>query len=131
MTWEQQVGERISLLRKERNLTKAEFGAMIGLSAHYVGRIERGKHTISAAAVNRICDATGVSSDFIIRGTVDPVYTIAAFSGLSQEQAKVTLDIVMNVIKFIGTSAGNHTLLQELLRQHQEIVGADDILSNS
>jgi transcriptional regulator with XRE-family HTH domain len=123
--WEQQIGERISQLRKERKLTRLEFGEMIGKSGQYVGRIERGSHTVSAAVIKKISDETGVSADYLIHGTADPVYTVASFNGLSRAQAQVTLDIAMNVINFLRTPNGNNTLLQEALRQHYAVAGAD------
>jgi len=114
--WERQVGERISQLRKERNLTRAEFGELIGLSARYVGKIERGD-TITVASIVKICNKTGVSADYIIFGSHDPMATAAALSGLTREQAQATLDIAMNVIKFLSTETGNNALIQEVLRQ--------------
>ena len=123
--WEKQVGERVYQLRMERNLNKAEFGELVGLSEQYVEKIEQGKHIISAAAICKICEKVGVSADFIICGIVDPAYMISKFYGLSREQAKVTLDIAMNVIDFLNTPNGNHALLQETLRQHQAVVDID------
>lgn len=135
MKWEQQFGERISQLRRERNLTRAEFGALVGLSEQYVGRIERGQHTISGAAINQICDKIGISADYIVRGKVDLVYTIADFNALSIEQAKITLDIAMNVVTFLCTHNGNSALLQEALRQHHAATAfaqnTDIIIPNS
>jgi len=133
MIWEQQVGERVSQLRRERNLTRAEFGELVGLSEQYVGRIERGHHTISGAAINRICDTTGISADYIVLGKVDLVHKISDYTALSIEQAKLTLDIAMNVVAFICSRNGNSTLLQEALRQHRAATAPtqyDDILPN-
>lgn len=117
--WNREVGARISEIRKGRNLTRAEFGDLVGKSEQYVGRIERGTHTIAGDVVNKICDITGVSADYIIRGTVDPLSTIATLSGLSHAQIQVTLEIAAEVIKFLSTSSGNNALMQEALRRSQ------------
>lgn len=120
--WERQVGERVSQLRRERNLTRAEFGELIGLPERYVGKIERGEHTITVTAIAKICNKIGVSADYIIFGGCDPIAAVAALNGLTHEQAKVTLDIVMNVIRFLSTETGNNVLIQEVLRQHQPAI---------
>ena len=116
--WEQQVGERIRQIRKERNLTRSEFGKLIGLPERYVGKLERGLHSITGAKIATICDKTGVSSDYIIFGSVDAVAAIAELKGLTHEQAKIVLDIAVNVIKFLNTETGNNVLIQEVLRQY-------------
>ena len=117
--WEQQVGQRVNQLRKERNLTRAEFGQLIGVSERYVGKIERGTHTIPGVLIAKICAKTGVSADYIIFGGRDPLAMVAAINGLTYEQTQVTLDIAMNVIKFLNTETGNNVLIKEVLRQHQ------------
>jgi transcriptional regulator with XRE-family HTH domain len=116
--WERQVGERIGQLRRERNLTRAEFGELIGLPERYVGKIERG-NSITVDAVIKICGKTGVSADHLIFGSHDPMAAVAALNGLTHEQARVILDIAMNVIKFLSTETGNNALIQEVLRQHR------------
>jgi len=41
MVWEE-IGKRIKTLRNDRKLTQEQFEKLIGRSAQYVGRIERG-----------------------------------------------------------------------------------------
>lgn len=118
--WNQQVGARVSQLRTERSLTRAEFGELIGKSEQYVGRIERGTLAISGETAAKISDATGVSTDYILRGTVDPLATVAALHGLSREQIQITLDIAADIIKFVSTDDGNNVLLQEVLRRSRQ-----------
>jgi transcriptional regulator with XRE-family HTH domain len=114
-----QVGERVGKLRRERNLSRAQFGKIAGLSEQHVGKIERGVHGISGTAIAKICNATGVSSDFILFGITDPTSTAAELSGLSQEQIEIGLDMLKRLAKLIHTDNGNHALLQEvLLQQH-------------
>jgi transcriptional regulator with XRE-family HTH domain len=114
--WERQVGERVSRIRKDRNLTRSEFGKLISLPEWHVGKIERGS-TISVSSIAKICKKTGVSADYIIFGNRDPMAAVAELNGLTHEQAQITLDIAMNVIKFLSTETGNNVLLQEVLRR--------------
>jgi len=116
--WEQQVGQRISQLRKDRDLSRADLGMMTGVSERYIGNIERGRHSITGATIAKICDVFGVSSDYIIFGNTDNTTAmISALHGLSHEQVQAVLDISMQVIKFLGTENGNDVLIQEALRQ--------------
>ena len=64
--WEQQVGERIGRIRRERNLSRAEFGKLTGLSEHYIGRIERGNHSITGAAIALGIAAGEISSRLFV-----------------------------------------------------------------
>jgi transcriptional regulator with XRE-family HTH domain len=115
--WERQVGERISKLRKERNLSRVEFGELIGLSERYIGKIERG-NVITVDAIIKICRKMNVSADYIIFGNHDPIAVVTALDGLTHEQAQVVFDIAMSVIKFLNTDTGNNALIQEVLRKH-------------
>ncbi|MCL2702019.1 MAG: helix-turn-helix domain-containing protein [Defluviitaleaceae bacterium] len=118
--WEQRaIGERICQIRKERNLSRAEFGKLTGLSKHYIGNIERGKHSITGAAIASICTAVGVSADYIIFGNIDPTSVIEALYGITREQIQVTLEISMKVAKFLSTKNGNNALIQEAFRRQQ------------
>jgi len=119
--WEQQVGNRIWMLRKERNLSREKFGILTGLTARYIGNIERGSHSITGASIAKICNALGVSSDFIIFGHTDVASMISGLYGLSHEQIQITLELSMQVIKFLGTKNGNNVLIQEVLRRQHSM----------
>jgi len=118
--WEQQVGERIVRLRKEQRLSRTEFGKLTGLSGRYIGNIERGSYSITVAAIKKICSVFGVSSDYIIFGSIDQTAAIEALYGISPEQIQVTLEIAMQVAKFLSTKNGNNALIQEVLRRSQK-----------
>ena len=113
------VGERLKNLRREHNWTRAEAGNLLGISEQQLGRIERGSRHITVETLDKVCELTGASADYILRGIVDPVHKVAAVNGLSNEQVQVTLDIAMNVIRFINTKNGNNALLKEAFRQSQ------------
>ncbi len=119
MPWKKQVGERVSQLRKERHLSRAEFGKLIGVSERYVGNIERGNHTITGAVIAKMCDKINVSADYVLFGTYDSKAAIAELNDFSYEQAQLILNIAMNVIQFLHTPAANNALIQEVFRQHR------------
>ena len=115
-----QVGERVERLRRDRKLSKAQFGRLIGVSGQYVGRIERGAHGLSVDSIVKICNAAEVSADYILFGMTDPrrdTATITALSGLSYEQIKIALDVIRGVAQFVYTEDGNEVLIREVARQ--------------
>lgn len=114
------VGERVEKLRKERNLSKSQFGKMIGVSGQYVGMIEKGTNSISVKSIVKICDMTGVSADYILFGTITPnqdITVAASLHNLSNEQIQIALDIIKKIARFINTNGGNEALIQEVLAQ--------------
>jgi transcriptional regulator with XRE-family HTH domain len=117
--WKQQVGSRVHQIRRERNLSRAEFGKLIGKSEQYVGRVERGNAAITGDTVHKICETTGVTADYIIRGATDPLMEVTQLNDLSHDQIQVILDIAAGVIKFISTDDGNNALLREAHRRSQ------------
>ena len=115
----QKIGERIEQIRCGRNMSKAQFGEMIGMTGQNIGMVEKGKRRLSVEAIARICQETDVSADYLILGTVNPAndpVTTAALSGLSQEQIQIALDIIKRVAEFVNTEGGNEALIQEVAR---------------
>lgn len=111
-----EVGLRVEKLRTDRNLSKAQFGELIGVSGQYVGMIEKGAG-ISAPSIVSICRALGVSADYILFGNIDPATVTVSLKGLSQEQMGLALDILKRVAQMVNTEDGNEALIQEALRQ--------------
>ena len=119
MLW-QNVGERLKKMRQERNLSQSQVGKMLGISGQYVGMIEKGINSISVKLIVKICDATGVSADYILFGVTDSeqeVTTAASLYGLSNEQIQIALDIIKRVEQFIKTENGNEALIREVAAQ--------------
>ena len=115
---EKAVGERIEKLRKEHDLSRAQFGKRVGLTEQHIGRIERGQHRISGETISRICCELGVSSDHIIFG-VDNTTAADALGGLSWIQVEIALDLLRRLAHLVYTDRGNNTLIQEVLRQQR------------
>ena len=120
MFWEN-VGKRVAELRRERNLSQAEFGKKLGISGQSVSKMERGQTNISAQLIVNICDATGVSSDYLLFGIIEPAHVIEALNGLSKQQIKITLEIIKNVANMIRTNGGNETIIQHIFN-HKGII---------
>ena len=115
-----EVGKRIETLRRNRELTRTQFGKLIGISSQYVGRIERGLHKVSVELIALICKETGVSTDYIILGSVNPLTNINLLSELSKDQIEIGFDILKRLAEFINTENGNELLVKEVMRQQSK-----------
>lgn len=57
-----ELGRQVQAKRKERNLSQAELGDLVGISRNYVSLIERGEaENISMKVVNQLAVALGAS----------------------------------------------------------------------
>ena len=114
------IGKRIELIRKNLNMTKKQFGSMIGVSGQYIGLVEKGTHGLSVKAIVNICNEANVSSDYILMGITKPMNEAAAAASsvsLSPEQMHIAFDIITKVADFINTKGGNEALIREVASQ--------------
>ena len=112
------IGERIAHLRKDSNMSMAQFGKMVGISGQHLGMVEKGITGLSIDTTMQICEKTGASADFVLFGINDPISEVAKIVstvGLSKEQLQITLDIVKKVADFVSTENGNEALVREVL----------------
>ncbi|EMI72184.1 helix-turn-helix domain-containing protein [Leptospira noguchii] len=61
--------ERFRNLRLQKNLSQEDLGKIVGIHANHLGRYERGLSKPSAETLQKLAEALGVSSDFLISGT--------------------------------------------------------------
>ncbi len=62
---------RLRDLRRQRNLSQAELGTLIGLHPTHLGRYERGQARPTADTLTRLAAALNVSSDYLLDGAAD------------------------------------------------------------
>lgn len=62
------VGERISLLRRSRNMTQKELAQLLSVSPSAIGMYEQGRRQPSAELIVGICDAFSVSTQWLLTG---------------------------------------------------------------
>lgn len=63
--------ERLRGLRKQRNLSQSDLAEKVDLHYNHIGRYERGSSNPSGEALKRLADALGVSTDYLLEGTVE------------------------------------------------------------
>ena len=60
------MGKKIRRKRREMDITQEQLAALVGISTSFVGHIERGTRVPSIETLYRICDALGVSADYLM-----------------------------------------------------------------
>lgn len=64
---------RFRLLRKQRNLSQAQLGKIVGIHYTHIGRYERGLSKPNSETAKRLAEALGVTTDYLIDGETDVV----------------------------------------------------------
>ena len=69
-----EIGKRVQKIRVEiMHMSKNEFANLIGMKNQYLGTVESGQKGLTVEKVIEICNKTGVSSDFLLRGISNPL----------------------------------------------------------
>lgn len=62
------VGLRIREVRESMHLSREKFSEICDISASFLADVERGKKSLTAKTIYKICDAFNVSADYIVLG---------------------------------------------------------------
>lgn len=92
-----EMGERISLKRKEKNLTQEQLAEIVGISLQTVSNIECGKKAARPESIAKICVALDATADYVMLGKKsedDMKGIIKTISVLPENKYKVITDIV-------------------------------------
>ena len=98
-----QMGNRIRKRRKELHLTQEAVAEQAGISASFLGHIERGSRIASLDTLLAICIALDVSMDFIIGR--DDILSKIIPEGLTDEQCKACREALNVLIDNFKTAA--------------------------
>ena len=60
------LGNRVRSLRRSAGLTQAELAEQVGISASFLGHIERGTRVLSVDTLTALCDALYVTADELL-----------------------------------------------------------------
>lgn len=66
MCMELSFGEKIRLLREEKELTQGELGACLNMTQRKVSYMERNKYQPSLEDLRSICDFFHISADYLL-----------------------------------------------------------------
>ncbi len=67
------ISERIRELRTTKKLTQSDLAKAVGLTYIQIGRYETGKSAPSSDVLNKLADALGTTTDFLMNGSGDDV----------------------------------------------------------
>ncbi|MFW5804745.1 MAG: helix-turn-helix domain-containing protein [bacterium] len=92
-------GQNMMLIRKQKRLSQAALGNIIGTSGDVVGRYERGDITPSIDVVAKIAEALEVSIDYLIGKTKiqidrEAINRLESISDLSDENKQFVLNLI-------------------------------------
>ena len=59
-------GEKVRMLRENKELTQTEFGKLTGMTQRKISYIECGKYEPSIEDIVSICTVSGVSADWLL-----------------------------------------------------------------
>ena len=62
------IGDRISLLRHDRNMTQEQFAELLDVTVKHVCAVECGRSSFSIPKLVHVCDVLDCSLDYLIRG---------------------------------------------------------------
>lgn len=100
-----QIGRRIKEARKHKGYTQEELAEEIGVSVQYTSDLERGRVGTSIYTLVKICQALGISSDYLLfdKEMMNQATIFNSLSNLSNEQ----LCIVGDGIKVLMRALAN------------------------
>ena len=96
------IGERITKLREERNLSREELAGRAGISTKFLYEIEKGKKGLSAETLLKIARALSCSCDLIMTGEDVENEKIEIVNRILKNFNKKQLKYIKDIIKLIG-----------------------------
>jgi len=66
------LGQRLRDERKRRNFTQEALAEIIGVTPAFIGHIERGERSFSFETLVKLCNALGVTIDYLLADTLSP-----------------------------------------------------------
>lgn len=73
------IGKRIRQERKKLGMTQLELSQVLGISASYLGALERGSRSISSNILTRLHEQLHLSYDYLLDGTTLPDLSLQQF----------------------------------------------------
>lgn len=64
------LGSRVRMTRREQKLTQEHLAEMLGISASFLGHIERGTRVASLETLVKLCNALNVAPEYLLRASL-------------------------------------------------------------
>lgn len=113
------MNERIKQLRKELNLTRAQFGERLGVSGDVINNLERGRVEPKEPIIKLICKEFNVNYQWLTKGEGDKIDS-------EEQEAQEIIDSVMTgdnefskkvLVAFAKMSEDQWKLIKNIIEQ--------------
>lgn len=64
------LGSRIRAVRRQQSLTQEQLAEMVGISASFLGHIERGTRVASLETLVALCNVLNVAPEYLLRASL-------------------------------------------------------------
>lgn len=78
------LGRRVRECRKQQKMTQEQLAESTGISASFLGHIERGSRVASIETLVALCNTLNVKADYLLAGSLS-TYEASMPDGLSQQ----------------------------------------------
>lgn len=99
------IGRRIAKRRKQLGLTQAQVAELSDLTQQFFASVETGKKNMRADSIVKVSTALGVSTDFLLTGTVtdlERTHLVQMLDSLNENQFYIIEDIIKKILEFGG-----------------------------
>lgn len=104
------IGERVTELRKDKKLSQQKFGEKLGLSRSHICNIEKGTRSLNEQTILQICSVYNINRDWLLKG-VGAMYKdeldkynivdedVKKFMSLFLKADKITQEFVLDLME--------------------------------
>ncbi len=99
------IGKGIKKYRLAKKLRQEDLAEKVGLSANYIGMVERGEKTPSLESFISIINALEISADMVLADVLNTGYTVKSsllnerMSKISKEDRERVYDVIETLLK--------------------------------
>lgn len=99
----EEIGKRITEIRKGLNMNKEQFAKLIGISGQYLGTVENGVNGLSVDKLMALCEKTNTSADYLLFGkpNIDDDEIKKVFEKIDRAQIAPAFEVLKNIALFI------------------------------
>ena len=94
------LGNRVRTVRRQQSFTQEQLAEKVGISASFLGHIERGTRKASLDTVVKLCNALEVSPSLLLQDSLDSDLLGERNQALSDGQRKLLREISNRIIEY-------------------------------
>lgn len=95
----EEIGKRITEIRKGLNMNKEQFAKLIGISGQYLGTVENGVNGLSVDKLMALCEKTNTSADYLLFGkpNIDDDEIKKVFEKIDRAQIAPAFEVLKSI----------------------------------